>query len=93
MDQRVANRYVRGTSGTGIRNFCHAVPRYRIAACEQLHGTRTSVPWFQSEDCGRNHRMEKLPIDRRVMGPISLQDHELTVGPTAELKFVSRHVK
>ena len=37
--------------------------------------------------------MENVRIDRRVMGSISLQDHELTVGPTAELKFVSRHVK
>jgi len=30
---------------------------------------------------------EDLQVDGRVMGPISLQDHELTVGPTAELKF------
>jgi len=29
---------------------------------------------------------EDLQIDGRVLGPISLQGHELTVGPTAELK-------
>jgi cytoskeletal protein CcmA (bactofilin family) len=69
-------------SGTSVTQFRGtAMPR---ASCPMAHERACLGSSLQIK--GAITGTEDLQIDGKVLGPISLQGHELTVGPTAELK-------